>query len=168
MLGRDYPRQPLVGVGAVVLRGKEVLLVRRGTPPRQGIWTFPGGLVELGERLFDAAQRELWEETGLHAKPLDVVDVYEIIERDEEGRIRYHFVVVEILFLCQEGTPRAASDASAVRWVSVDALGSPGIGPGVAPIVRKALRLVNLLQQDSPSSSAISNASRAPTVTNST
>ncbi len=139
---RRYPGHPRVGVGAVVLRGDEVLLVQRGTPPRLGMWTFPGGLVELGERVFDAAQRELLEETGVRARPVDVVDVYEIIDRDEEGRVQYHYVIIEVLLVYEEGTPRPASDAAAVRWVSLDALESPEIGPAVARIVRRAIRVL--------------------------
>ncbi len=140
MTQREYPPRPLVGVGAVLLHEDRVLLVQRGKAPREGIWTFPGGLVELGERIFDAVRRELWEETGVRAEPLEVVDVYEIIDRDAQGKVQYHFVVVEVLLRYVSGIPRATSDAAAVRWVPINELEAPTIGPGVAAIVRKALQ----------------------------
>ncbi len=136
---REYPRHPLVGVGAVVFRDNQVLLVRRARAPRQGLWTFPGGLVELGERVYEAARRELWEETGIMAEPVDVVDVFEVVEQDEEGRVRYHYVVLEILMTYVEGEPRAADDAEAVAWFSLRALDDPQVGPGVKEVVEKAL-----------------------------
>jgi len=135
-----YPEHPLVGVGAVVIHEDRVLLVRRGHAPRKGLWAFPGGLVELGERVFDAARRELSEETGVQADPLDIVDLFEVIEQDEKGRIRYHYVVLEVLMTYRGGVPRAADDAADVRWVPLDALDAPGIGSGVKPIVQKALQ----------------------------
>ncbi len=140
--GRRYPMYPRVGVGAVVIRDHQVLLVLRGQPPRQGIWTFPGGLVDLGESIFDAARRELLEETGVVGEPVDVVDVYEVIERDEAGRVRYHYVIAEVLLRYVRGEPRAADDAADVRWVPVDALGGPEIGSGVERVVRRALKLL--------------------------
>ncbi len=138
--GRRYPTYPRVGVGAVVLRDGKVLLVKRGQPPRQGLWTFPGGLVDLGESIFDAAQRELLEETGVVGEPVDVVDVFEIIDRDEEGRVRYHYVIAEVLLRYVRGEPRAGDDAADVRWVPVNALGAPEIGSGVERVVRRALK----------------------------
>ncbi len=135
---RVYPERPLVGVGAVVLRDGEVLLVQRGRAPRRGMWTFPGGLVELGESVYEAARRELREETGVDAIPLDVVDVYEVIERDEAGVVRYHFVIVEVVMRYRAGEPVAADDAADARWVPVDALEEAGVGPGVDRVVHKA------------------------------
>ena len=138
-VSREYPRHPLVGVGAVVLRGDEVLLVKRGRPPRQGLWTFPGGLVELGERVFDAARRELAEETGVRAAAVDVVDVFEVVERDDAGRVRYHYVVLEVLMAYEGGTPRAGDDAAEVAWVPITALDDARVGSGVKEVVEKAL-----------------------------
>ena len=136
---RRYPTRPWVGVGAVVLHQGRVLLVRRGQPPAQGIWTLPGGVVELGESVLRAAQRELAEETGVQADPVDVVDVYEYIERDAAGQVRYHYVIVEVLLrLRGEATPRAADDAAAVRWFPWDALQRDDVGPGVPRVVRRA------------------------------
>ncbi len=136
---REYPPYPRVGVGAVVIRGDEVLLVKRGQQPRQGLWTFPGGLVELGESIFDAARRELLEETGVEGEPVDVVDVYEVIERDREGRVHYHYVIPEVLLRYMGGEPHAADDAADVRWVPVNALDEVNVGPGVARVVQRAM-----------------------------
>lgn len=139
---RLYPSRPLVGVGAVVFRGDRVLLVKRGRAPRQGVWTFPGGLMEIGETVFQAAQRELQEETGITATPVDTVTVYEVIERDEEDRVRYHYVVLEVLLLYEGGSPRPGDDAEDVRWFPLDALDDPAVGPGVKEVVEKALALL--------------------------
>ncbi len=137
---RAYPSRPWVGVGAVVLHQGRVLLVRRGRPPGQGVWAFPGGAVDLGERVLDAARRELMEETGLHAEPLDVVDVYEYIERDDAGQVRYHYVILEVL-LRLTGSPhaRARDDAAAVRWFAPSELTAADVGPGVPRVVQRAL-----------------------------
>ena len=140
---RTYPALPLVGVGAVVFRNDHVLLVKRGHPPRQGVWAFPGGLVELGERIFAAAQRELQEETGIQGEPIDVVDVFEIIERDETGKVRYHYVVIEVLLRYLDGEPRAADDAAEARWVAVEHLDGIELSPGGKTSIEKARKKIN-------------------------
>ncbi len=124
VLSRRYPKHPLVGVGAVVLIEDKVLLVRRAAPPGKGKWSIPGGLVELGESLSNAAVRELYEETGIRAKPLGVIDVEEYIERDVRGRIVYHYVIIDILVEpLGELRPHAQSDALEVGLFSIsDAL----------------------------------------------
>ena len=94
---REYPDHPLIGVGAVVLEGDKVLLVRRGREPRAGKWSIPGGLVELGERLENAVKRELYEETRIRGEPREVLRIDEYVERDREGGVRYHYVLIEYL-----------------------------------------------------------------------
>ncbi len=138
---RRYPTRPWVGVGAVVLHQGRVLLVQRGRAPGQGWWAFPGGVVDLGETVYAAARRELAEETGLQATPLAVVDVYEYLERDAEERVRYHYVIVEVLLQLDEPPDqlRAADDAAAVRWFALDELEGDQVGPGVARVVARAL-----------------------------
>lgn len=137
---RVYPQRPWVGVGAVVLHQGQVLLVRRGRPPGRGMWAFPGGVVRLGESVLAAARRELLEETGLDARPVDVVDVYEYIERDDAGRVRYHYVIVEVLLTPTGPTEvHAADDAAAAAWFPIAALQRPDVGPGVPRVVARAL-----------------------------
>lgn len=91
---RDYPERPLVGVGALICRGEEVLLIRRATPPSVGKWSIPGGLVELGESIWDACRREVLEETGLEVDLTGILDINEMVERDESGLVLYHYVLI--------------------------------------------------------------------------
>ena len=117
-----YPNQPVVAVGAIVFRDNRVLLVRRGQPPSQDLWAIPGGRVEIGETLQEAAEREILEETGFTIKALDPVYTFDYIERDGSARTRYHYVIVDLMANYVGGEPRAGDDASAARWVSSDEL----------------------------------------------
>jgi 8-oxo-dGTP diphosphatase len=114
---RHYPGQPLVGVGAVVFRGEAVLLVRRGHEPALGSWSLPGGVVELGETLEAAIIRELAEETGLRVSVLGVAAVLERVFRDPDGKIAYHYVLVDFLCDYAGGELMAGSDSTAARFV---------------------------------------------------
>ena len=113
---REFPELPLVGVGAIVIDGDRVLLVKRAHPPIQGQWSIPGGVLEVGEMVREAAVREAREETGLVVEPGDLLGVYDRILRNTEQRVQYHYVLVD--FLCRPvgGTLQAASDAAEVRW----------------------------------------------------
>ena len=116
--GRRYPERPIVGVLAVVVRGDRVLVVRRANPPMPGRWGFPGGVLELGETVAQGAMRELAEETGVEAEaggPLTVIDT---IDRDEEGRVRYHYTLVAMIGHWQSGEGVAAADADEVAWLT--------------------------------------------------
>jgi ADP-ribose pyrophosphatase YjhB (NUDIX family) len=113
---REYPEHPLVGVGVVIFRGPELLLIRRGKPPRLGQWSLPGGLQELGETVFQCAKREALEECGVEIEPVAVIDVVDSITRDGEGRARFHYTLVEVLAEWRRGEPRAGGDALAVGW----------------------------------------------------
>jgi 8-oxo-dGTP diphosphatase len=116
--GRRYPDRPIVGVLAVVVRGDRVLVVRRANPPMPGRWGFPGGVLELGETVAQGAMRELAEETGVEAEaggPLTVIDT---IDRDEEGRVRYHYTLVAMIGHWQSGEGVAADDADEVAWLT--------------------------------------------------
>jgi len=108
---------PAVGVGAVLIHRGKVLLIRRGKEPLRGRWVIPGGTVEVGETLHEALVREIEEETGIVVRPLDVVTVFDRIERDA-GAVRYHYVIVDYLCAYVSGEPRAASDAEAVAFVA--------------------------------------------------
>ena len=114
-----YPDRPHVGVGALVVEDGKVLMVKRKYPPRQGYWSIPGGHVELGERIEDAATRELYEETGVKAVPKGVVNLDELIVYDGEGRVEYHYVLIDVLLERVEGEPRPGSDALEVAWMDI-------------------------------------------------
>jgi 8-oxo-dGTP diphosphatase len=118
--GRDYPDRPWVGVGVVVWQGERVLLIRRGRAPRLGQWGLPGGAQTVGETLFEAAAREVMEETGLEVVPQAVVTALDSISRDDSGAIQYHYTLVEVVAECSSGEPQAADDAMDARWVSID------------------------------------------------
>jgi len=119
---REYPRRPLVGIGVVLFRRGEVLLIRRGRPPAQGEWSFPGGAQRLGETAEAAARRELLEETGLHAGPLQLATYADSIHPDPDGKVRYHYTILDFCGLWQSGEPRAGGDAQDVAWVRLAAL----------------------------------------------
>lgn len=124
MASREYPDHPRVGVGAVVLREGRVLLVRRGAAPARGLWAIPGGGLRLGETLQQGAEREIREETGIVIRagaPLFVCDSF---ERDEKGRFRFHYVIVDMAADYVSGEAKAADDALEARWVSPAELGS--------------------------------------------
>jgi ADP-ribose pyrophosphatase len=129
----------VIGVGAVVVHEGCALLVRRGKPPLRGRWVVPGGTVELGETLEAAVAREVLEETGIVVRPLDVVKVFDAIERDEAG-VRFHYVVVDYRCAFVSGAPRAGSDAEAAAWVAGGDLGSYDLPPLALELVRSALR----------------------------
>ena len=139
---REYPDAPRVGVGAVVLDGDCVLLVRRGKAPSQGKWSIPGGLIELGERLEDAVVRELEEESGLRIRVLGLCGVIDRIVADpERDSVRYHWVIVDYVATVESGTLQAGSDAAEAQWVRVDELDRFDTTDGVAAMVHRAVSL---------------------------
>jgi 8-oxo-dGTP diphosphatase len=113
---REYPQQPLVGVGAIIVDDGRVLLIKRGKAPLLGEWSIPGGMLELGETLRQGAEREALEETGLVVRATDLLGVFDRIVPDETKRTLYHYVLID--FLCQKisGDVLAAADASDARW----------------------------------------------------
>ena len=117
---RDYPDRPIVAVGALVWRGDQVLLIRRGNPPRQGEWSLPGGAQDLGETVFEAARREVQEETGIDVKVSALVDVIDFMDRDAEGGIRYHYTLVDVLADYVSGDVMPGCDADGAAWFSLD------------------------------------------------
>ncbi len=113
---RELPEHPLVGIGAIIIEDGRVLLVKRAHPPIQGQWSIPGGVLEVGEFVREAAIREAREETGLIVEPGDLLGVYDRILHDHEQRVQYHYVLVDFLCRAVGGELLAASDALEVRW----------------------------------------------------
>jgi ADP-ribose pyrophosphatase YjhB (NUDIX family) len=142
-MNRRYPPTPLVGVGAVLLQPglDQVLLVKRGTAPAQGLWSFPGGLVEIGETLRAACQREVREETGLEVALGDIAAVGERLSYDEAHRLEYHFIIFEFVGSVMGGILSPSSDASAVQWFPIAAINPQLTTPGVLAAIERAIRL---------------------------
>ena len=136
---RDYPEQPIVGVGAVIVEGGRALLVRRATEPLKGEWSVPGGMLELGEKLRDGVRREALEETGLEVEPGEVLDVFDSIFPDPQGRTQYHYVLIDYLCRLVSGEAKAGSDVSEVRWVIEQDLASMNLRASIEQVVRKGL-----------------------------
>jgi 8-oxo-dGTP diphosphatase len=138
-MGRDYPDRPLLGVGAIIVRDEQVLLVRRSNPPMQGEWSIPGGLVETGETTREAIIREVREETGLEIEVVKLAEVFERIVRDPDSRVQYHYVLID--YVCRPTTSEAhaGSDVSEVRWVNTDRLEKLAVAPETCEVIRKAL-----------------------------
>lgn len=136
---RDYPEQPIIGVGAVIVDAGRVLLVRRATDPLKGEWSVPGGMLELGETLRNGVRREALEETGVHVKPGEVLDVFDSIFTDALGRTEYHYVLIDYLCRLISGEAVAASDVSDVRWVTAEALPAMNLRPSIEQVIRKGL-----------------------------
>ncbi|MBS0561448.1 MAG: NUDIX hydrolase [Proteobacteria bacterium] len=122
MTGREYPARPIVGIGIVVLRGDSVLLVRRGKPPNIGSWTLPGGAQEIGETTETAARRELLEETALEVGPLLLAATVDSIRHDDEGRVQYHYTIIDYCAQWICGEPVAGSDVTEAVWAPLDGL----------------------------------------------
>ena len=118
MVKREYPDTPLVGVGAIIIEGGRVLLIKRGKAPLLGEWSIPGGLLELGETLRQATAREALEETGLVVETADLLGVFDRVVRDPDQRILYHYVLIDFLCHRKGGELRASGDAAEARWVT--------------------------------------------------
>ena len=115
---REYPDRPWVGVGVVVWRGAEILLVRRAKAPRLGEWSIPGGAQSVGETIFEAAIREVREETGTVIRPTGIITVVDSLIRDDEQRLQYHYTLIEVSAEWMAGEPIAADDVDGVRWAT--------------------------------------------------
>jgi 8-oxo-dGTP diphosphatase len=139
---REYPEQPIVGVGAILFQEESVLLIKRGREPARGQWSIPGGVVDLGETLQAAVAREALEETHLEVEPLALVKVLDRIFRDKEGRVAYHYVLVDFLCRYKGGEVRPGSDALEARFVPVAELVLLNVIPATREVIYQAARLL--------------------------
>jgi 8-oxo-dGTP diphosphatase len=138
-MSREYPSGAIPSVGVVVCDGDRVLLVLRGQEPSRGKWSIPGGVVELGETIREAAQREVKEECGLDIKVGDVISVRDAIVRDDEDRIRFHYVLVDVVAGHVGGKLSAGSDVVDARWVSKGELDGFDLTRGLLPVLLHGL-----------------------------
>lgn len=120
--GRLYPKYAIAAVGCVLVKNNSILLIKRGYAPRPGVWAVPGGAIEAGETIDEAAKRELEEETGIVAEPLGIIGVFNAITRDELGKVQYHYVIIDVLFDSNtiKGNLRAGGDAIDVAWIPLE------------------------------------------------
>lgn len=142
MARREYPEAPIVAVGVIIRQGDRIALVKRGKEPSKGLWTFPGGAIELGESLRDAARREAFEETGLEVDVGEVATVIDNVVRDRTGRIHYHYVIVDYHARPLGGTLQPGTDVSDARWAGLADLDD-------LPMTEKAESVARTLLADS-------------------
>ena len=126
---KDYPARPRVAVGAIVFKDDKILLVQRAQPPSQDVWAIPGGSVEIGESLQEAAEREILEETGVTIRAGEPVFTFDYIECDDAGRVRFHYVIVDLSAVYISGEPCGGDDATDARWVSSGAIAKLEVSP---------------------------------------
>ncbi|RTZ97951.1 MAG: NUDIX hydrolase [Deltaproteobacteria bacterium] len=133
---RIYPPHPLAGVGAVVFHDSRVLLVHRKNPPARGMWAIPGGKIRLGESLQQAAEREILEETGITIMAGEPIFTFDMIDRDATGRVRYHYVIIDLAATYIRGQINAGDDAVSAAWVSAGKMASLSMSPITVRLLR--------------------------------
>lgn len=138
---REYPNRPFVGVGVVCFRDEQVLLVRRGKPPIRYAWSIPGGAQELDETVRETALRELKEETDIDAELIGLIDVVDSINRDDDGRVRFHYTLVDFAAEWRAGDPMAGSDVAAAQWMKLAEIESLGLWEQTVRIIRMAEKM---------------------------
>lgn len=139
MTSRDYPTRPWVGVGVVVTKGDQVLMIRRGKPPRQGQWSLPGGVQELGETVRETAVREVFEETGIEIALGPLADVVDSVTPDADGRVLHHYTLIDFAATWVAGEPRAGDDAQDARWFTLTELEAETLWPETLRLIRAVL-----------------------------
>jgi ADP-ribose pyrophosphatase YjhB (NUDIX family) len=137
---RRYPKRPLIGVGAIILKRDRILMAQRGKEPLKGSWSLPGGALETGESLADGVRREVREETGLDILPLGVLEIFERIMLDASGAPEYHYVLIDYMCRVIGGTLAPGDDVCAVEWVRRRDLPQLEITEGTLEVIEKAFR----------------------------
>jgi ADP-ribose pyrophosphatase YjhB (NUDIX family) len=137
---RRYPARPVLGVGALIFRNDEILLVERGREPLKGQWSLPGGAVETGERLEEAVIREVREETGLEIVPVQLALIFERIMQDNDGKAEYHYVLIDYLCEIRGGALCAGDDSNCARWFPIDELDRLSLTEGTLNVIRNVRR----------------------------
>jgi len=138
---RFYPTRPILAASVAVLREGRILLAARGKPPSEGLFSLPGGMVEIGETLGEAALRELREEVGVEAELIGLIAPVEFIERDAEGHIKHHVVIAAHAARWVSGEPQTGPEAKEIRWVTERDIADLPLTPGLGPILEQAFRL---------------------------
>jgi ADP-ribose pyrophosphatase YjhB (NUDIX family) len=133
---RSYPPRPVVGIGIIIWREDKIVLIKRGHEPAKGKWRLPGGAQHVGETIMQAAVREAREETGLDIMALGVITAIDSISHDHEGKVKYHYTMIDVLAEALEGDAKAGDDAVDVRWVAMDEIDTICDWPEVARVVR--------------------------------
>ena len=139
---RSYPDRPYVGVGIVIWRDGRVLLIRRGKEPGRGTWSLPGGAQELGETVAQAAHREAREETGLDVRLRGLVDVVDSVRRDPEGRVRFHYTLIDLVATAASGVAHPGGDAEAVAWFAPEDLDGLGLWSETLRVIRLSRKVL--------------------------
>jgi len=140
-MGRSYPRRPIPAVGAVVVKGRDVLLVMRGKDPGYGEWSIPGGAILVGETLEQAVVREIREEVGIRVEPVGLVEALDRIIHDERGMILYHYILLDFLCLYLSGRLKAGSDAIKARWVKDSDIEKYALPRETEMVIQKGLEM---------------------------
>jgi len=135
---REYPLYPRIGVGILVQKNDQFLLIKRGQEPSKGVWTVPGGHVELGESLGQTAHREIAEECNIKIEALKQLDVFEFIQHGENNRIKYHYIVIDFFAHYVDGVLKARDDIDEARWLRKEEIGELNLPEDTLLLLRKA------------------------------
>ncbi len=145
----EYPAFPVPAVGVVAISSSDrILMIKRGKPPAMGLWSVPGGSIELGETVYQAAYREVLEETGLQCKPYRICDAVDAIYRDKNGRVRFHYVILYVAASCEELIPVAGDDAVEARWLSLDDIRQLHTPGRTCMLIEKIMKMAAENRQD--------------------
>ena len=144
---REYPERPVIAVGGVVVSGARVLLIRRAQPPLEGRWSIPGGILELGETIAQAIERELMEETGLQVRPIELIEIYEKVLRLPHQPPQYHFVILDYLCELKGGNAQPGSDVTEVAWSTEDELDRFNLTTEARRVVKRAFAMARERQR---------------------